>query len=99
MVYVRNTIYSLAKFLAENGDGILFRSLYSFAPDNLAWLWALIDWDKPVDFGKIPQQEVSNAFKAVQSSASSDEEVIFVNRILSDAPLLHFKHRGSFFIS
>ena len=47
----------LAKFLAANSNNIIFSKIYSYAPDNLAWLWAFIDWESEIKFDDIPTQD------------------------------------------
>jgi hypothetical protein len=93
--------------LANHSDCTLFRSLYAYAPDNLAWLWAFIDWDTPVDFKReVSTQEKYEPFKCsvsggngqqpqfVQLSPDNESVLNTANKIFADAPLVQYKYRG-----
>ena len=107
--YSRETIHYLAKFLSKHSIDNLFRSLYAFAPDNLAWLWAFFDWDTQLDLDKVEFQDTFNSFKAISANTSQDEhtagatsdhlkldddQINLINKIFSDAPLVQYVYRG-----
>jgi hypothetical protein len=109
-MFARETIHLLAKFLANHSECTVFRSLYAYAPDNLAWLWAFIDWDSQIDFKKaVPIQEKHEPFKwsvngsqpgqFVQLSAENEGILTMANKIFADAPLIQYKYRGKNFKS
>ena len=98
MFYSRETIHLLAKFLSNHSDNVIFRSLYAFAPDNLAWLWAFFDWDSQIDMDKIDTQDVYQPFKLNDDISLDDEHVKLINKLFSDAPLIQYKYRGIYFL-
>ena len=93
VVYSRETMHLLAKFLAQNSDNQIFKSLYAFAPDNLAWLWAFLDWETPIDLNKIPSQDQYQTFKPIDDRISEDK-IQMINKIFFDAPLVQYSYRG-----
>lgn len=103
MFYSRESIHLLAKFLANNSEQTIFRSLYSYAPDNLAWLWSFLDWDTPVDLSQVPVQEHYEPFDwCLQEAALSqtdDELINRINKIFSDSPLIQYKYRENLMIA
>lgn len=96
-------MHLLAKFLANNSEQGIFRSLYSYAPDNLAWLWSFLDFDSPIDLSQVPVQEHYEAFEwSIQDNnlSESDEELLTrVNKIFSDSPLIQYKYRENLMIA
>ena len=86
-------MHLLAKFLAQNSDNQIFKSLYAFAPDNLAWLWAFLDWETPIDLNKIPSQDQYQTFKPIDDRISEDK-IQMINKIFFDAPLVQYSYRG-----
>ena len=106
-MFARETIHLLAKFLANHSECTVFRSLYAYAPDNLAWLWAFIDWDTQIDFKKsVSTQEKYEPFKwsvngtqggqIVQMSEENEGILNMANKIFADAPLIQYKYRGKY---
>jgi hypothetical protein len=91
-------MHLLAKFLSAQGNNQIFRSLYAFAPDNLAWLWAFFDWTTPIDINKIPNQEIYQPFRTINNldMKLSEEHVDIINKIFINAPLIQYKYRGKF---
>ena len=83
----------LAKFLSLNSESPIFRSLYAFAPDNLAWLWAFFDWETPIELATIPCQEAFSPFKAAENIDISDTQLDEINKLFQDAPLIQYKYR------
>ncbi len=84
----------LAKFLSTNSDNTLYRSLYAYAPDNLAWLWAFFDWEKPIDLSTVSSQEQFASFdKANENLAIDDNQLFEINKQFLDAPLIQYKYR------
>jgi hypothetical protein len=69
----------LAKFLANHSNNAVFRSLYAFAPDNLAWLWAFFDWEASIDMTKVPTHEVFLPFQPKAAAFLSEKEGDFVS--------------------
>jgi hypothetical protein len=98
--YVRESIQLLAKFIVSNSESAIFRSVHAFAPDNLAWLWAFCDWEKPIDIDALDTQEVYSPFKSatsgdnLESCLLDSEQVKFVNVLFADAPLIQYTYRG-----
>lgn len=90
-------MHLLAKFLAANSTNTIFRSLYGYAPDNLAWLWAFLDWDTPIDLNKVPCQETYYPFKALDNRIGQDK-LEFINKLFAEAPLVQYIYRGSIMI-
>ena len=96
--YSRETMHLLAKFLANHSDNSIFRSLYAYAPDNLAWLWAFFNWEAPIDFEQVvPSQDCYAPF-ASSTEALDDEQVRLVNKIFAEAPLVQYKYRENIMI-
>lgn len=91
--YSRETIHLLAKFLSLNSENPIFRSLFAFAPDNLAWLWSFFEWEAPLDLNAIPNQEIYSPFKAVENYTINETELHEVNKFFLDAPLIQYKYR------
>lgn len=90
----------LAKFLANNSEHGLFRSLYSYAPDNLAWLWSFLDWESPIDLSQVPVQEHYEPFEWCLQDAQQDDELLNrINKIFSDSPLIQYKYRENLMIA
>ena len=50
VVFARETMHLLAKFIATHSDNPIFRQIYEYAPDNLAWFWSFFDWDAQINF-------------------------------------------------
>jgi hypothetical protein len=100
-MFARETIHLLAKFLANHSEITLFRSLYAYAPDNLAWLWAFIDWDTQIDFKKqVATQETYEPFKwsmpqftASYLSNENENVLNYANKIFADSPLVQYRYR------
>lgn len=68
--------------------------MYAYAPDNLAWLWAFIDWDVDINFDKIATQEAYTPLD--DKSGILDKETIeTINKIVYEAPLITYKYRGN----
>jgi hypothetical protein len=91
--YSRETIHLIAKFLSFNSKSSLFRSLYAFAPDNLAWLWSFIDWQSPLDLTTILTQDTYTPFKPAFNITIDDVDLSNVNKLFLDAPLIQYKYR------
>jgi hypothetical protein len=91
--YSRETIHLLAKFLALNSTNQIFRSMYSYAPDNLAWLWSFFDWDAQIDLDRVPTQDQYQPF-SVQSEGLNSELVELINKMLAEAPLIKNPYSG-----
>lgn len=91
--YSRETIHLLVRFLSLNSSNSIFRSLYSFAPDNLTWLWTFIDWDRPLDMKTISVQDKYEPFKPVGNLTIDETELHEVNKLFLDAPLIQYKYR------
>ena len=109
MFYSRETIHLLAKFLSnpEVSDNAIFRSLYAFAPDNLAWLWAFFDWETPIDLDQIESQETYVPWNMMMElngqgqqgvSLLSKDFTKIINKFISDAPLFQYKYRDNIMI-
>lgn len=107
--YSRETIHLLAKFLSnpEVSDNAIFRSLYAFAPDNLAWLWAFFDWETPIDLDQIESQETYVPWNMMMElngqgqqgvSLLSKDFTKIINKFISDAPLFQYKYRDNIMI-
>ena len=100
-MFARETIHLLAKFLANHSECTIFRSLYAYAPDNLAWLWAFIDWESSIDFKRsVPVQDKYEPFRwspsgnqLVQLSPDNEEFLSLVNKTFADSPLIQYKYR------
>ena len=90
-------MHLLAKFLAANSNNLIFRSLYGYAPDNLAWLWAFLDWDTPIDLNQLPCQEVYQPFRGTDVRISEDK-LSTINKLFAEAPLIQYIYRGSIMI-
>ena len=89
----------MAKFLATHSESVIFSSLYSFAPDNLAWLWSFIDWDVNVDFTKIPNQETYLPFKPINEyDEIHQDQLSFINQVFLNSPFVQFKYRETLMI-
>lgn len=91
--YSRETIHLLAKFLAQHSNNPIFRSLYAFAPDNLAWLWSFFDWYTPLDLDMVPVQDSYAPFTAVENLVIDESQLYEVNKFFLDAPLVQYKYR------
>ena len=102
----------MAKYISVHSKHLIFSSLYAFAPDNLAWLWAFFDWEMELDLEQIETQDSFSAFKTATTSFSansnhhdneikvSEEEIYTINKIFSESPLVKYVYRGNFeFIS
>ena len=85
----------ISDFLALNCN-LIFNRLHFYAPDNLAWLWAFIDWDTEIDFqNAVPTQEyyqpIENlnilTYEQLKSSPTLFES-------LNNAPLIQYKYKG-----
>ncbi len=86
-------MHLLAKFLAEHSTSSLFRSLYAFAPDNLAWLWSFIDWQNPLKTDSVSVQDTYAPFKAAANLNIGEAELHEANKLFLDAPLVQYKYR------
>lgn len=108
--FTRECMHLLAKYLAEHSECSLFKSLYVYAPDNLGWLWSLIDWETPVEFDmEVPTQDKYQPFEwtsggcsggsptPVQLSKSNRDLVDCINDFLAQAPMVKFEYRSKFF--
>lgn len=91
--YTRETVHMLAKFLSEHSTSPIFRSLYSFAPDNLAWLWSFFDWQTPLIVDAVPTQHQYAPFTAADNLTIGETELYEVNKLFLDAPLVQYKYR------
>ena len=96
--YSRETMHLLAKFLAANSNNLIFRSLYGYAPDNLAWLWAFIDWDTPIELSQVPCQDVYQPYKPADERICVDR-IQAINNLFSQAPLVQYIYRGKITIA
>lgn len=91
--YARETIHLLVKFLSINSTNPIFRSLYTFAPDNLSWLWSFVDWESPLDMSSVLTQSTYTPFKPAGSLVIDESELYEVNKLFLDAPLIQYKYR------
>jgi cytoplasmic polyadenylation element-binding protein len=78
----------LAKHSKEN----LFGSLYAFAPDNLAWLWAFFDWERPLDLDKI---ETQDSYISLKGTQLNDEQT----GLIAESPLIRYVYREKMMIA
>lgn len=101
VMFARESIYLIAKFLANHAECTIFRSMYTYAPDNLSWLWSFIDWETPIDFKRaVPTQEKYEPFKwtngqltVTHLSADCENLLNKANKIFADSPLVQYKYR------
>lgn len=56
-MYSCETIRMLSVFLATNTYNVILSKMHAFAPDNLSWLWSLIDWESAIEFENIPTHD------------------------------------------
>lgn len=100
-MYARESIRLLAKSLAMYSDHLIIRQLYSYAPDNLAWLWAFFDWETPIDLNKVSCQdqykplgwcEDDEIIRASMSGFSVDQ-LDNITRVFAESPLVQYKYR------
>ncbi len=72
--------------------------MYSFAPDNLAWLWAFFDWETPLNLDYIDSQDTFVPLKVSDDPTGSfnDDTMKLINKIFADSPLFQYKYRGIF---
>jgi cytoplasmic polyadenylation element-binding protein len=92
--YSRETVHLFAKFLSEKSTDPIFRSLYAFAPDNLAWLWSFIDWDSLLDLSTlVPTQDQYIPFQPIENLDVGSAELHEVNKLFLDAFLIQYKYR------
>lgn len=100
-MYARESIRLLAKCLAIYSDHLIFRQLYAYAPDNLAWLWAFFDWETPIELNKVSYQDHFHPFgwcdepEVIRASASgfNPEQLDSITRIFAESPLIQYKYR------
>lgn len=83
----------MVKFLSINSTNPIFRSLYTFAPDNLSWLWSFVDWESPLDMSSVSTQSTYTPFKPAGSLVIDESELYEVNKLFLDAPLIQYKYR------
>ena len=79
----------LSDFLASNSQHLIFNKIHYYAPDNLAWLWAFIDWDSDIELNEMPTQEF---FQPIEFINNLDEASPF--ETLNNAPLIQFAYKG-----
>jgi cytoplasmic polyadenylation element-binding protein len=99
--YSRETIHLLVKFLSNHSENPIFRSLYSFAPDNLAWLWAFFDWETPLNLDYIDSQDTFVPLKVSDDPTGSfnEDTMKLINKIFADSPLFQYKYRDNIMIA
>ena len=82
--------------MSNHSDNVIFKSLYAFAPDNMAWFWAFFDWDTPVQLDTVDTHDSYVPFRLLDDRTGTLDanQIKLINKIIADAPLFQYKYRG-----